>query len=170
MADLFRPLGVESKRWPISPAWRPCKKWRYVRRKCRAQSGRVRPAIAVLGVGRRQRVDGRCPGGRARRPFRPLCRRGPHGRGQQPPYLALGETPLDKRRPDSSAISPWPTRKGGPGPERGCMPRADTLQPRGKKRFGYDPLFEIVEYHRSFAELGHQVKACLSHRARAPTS
>ena len=33
--------------------------------------------------------------------------------------------------------------------------------------FGYDPLFEIVEYHRSFAELGLPVKSCLSHRARA---
>jgi len=32
---------------------------------------------------------------------------------------------------------------------------------------GYDPLFEIVEYHRTFGELGLQVKAHLSHRARA---
>ncbi len=40
-------------------------------------------------------------------------------------------------------------------------------QPRGAKGFGYDPLFEIVEYHRTFAELGERVKAVLSHRARA---
>ena len=33
--------------------------------------------------------------------------------------------------------------------------------------FGYDPLFEIVEYHRSFGELSPRVKSCLSHRARA---
>ena len=39
--------------------------------------------------------------------------------------------------------------------------------PRGLHGFGYDPLFEIVEYHRSFAELGLRVKAHLSHRARA---
>jgi XTP/dITP diphosphohydrolase len=38
---------------------------------------------------------------------------------------------------------------------------------RGNNGFGYDPLFEIVEYHRSFAEFGPLVKACLSHRARA---
>jgi XTP/dITP diphosphohydrolase len=41
------------------------------------------------------------------------------------------------------------------------------LAPRGSAGFGYDPLFEIVEYHRTFAELGNAVKACLSHRARA---
>jgi XTP/dITP diphosphohydrolase len=37
----------------------------------------------------------------------------------------------------------------------------------GTGGFGYDPLFEIVEYHRTFGELGRVVKACLSHRARA---
>ena len=41
------------------------------------------------------------------------------------------------------------------------------LEPRGTSGFGYDPLFEIVEYHRTFAELGPLAKACLSHRARA---
>jgi len=39
--------------------------------------------------------------------------------------------------------------------------------PSGTGGFGYDPLFEIVEYHRTFAELGNAVKAVLSHRARA---
>lgn len=39
--------------------------------------------------------------------------------------------------------------------------------PIGTGGFGYDPLFEIVEYHRTFAELGTSVKAVLSHRARA---
>lgn len=39
--------------------------------------------------------------------------------------------------------------------------------PRGRGGFGYDPLFEVVEYHRTFGELSPLVKACLSHRARA---
>jgi len=39
----------------------------------------------------------------------------------------------------------------------------------GNGGFGYDPLFEIVEYHRSFGELSPLVKAHLSHRARAAT-
>lgn len=39
--------------------------------------------------------------------------------------------------------------------------------PRGTSGFGYDPVFQIVEYHRSLAELGPLVKAALSHRAQA---
>lgn len=39
--------------------------------------------------------------------------------------------------------------------------------PRGVHGFGYDPLFEIPEYHLTFAELGSTVKSVLSHRARA---
>lgn len=38
---------------------------------------------------------------------------------------------------------------------------------RGDGGFGYDPLFEIPEYHQTFAELGNAVKSVLSHRARA---
>ncbi|MGA2253549.1 MAG: non-canonical purine NTP pyrophosphatase [Thermoguttaceae bacterium] len=37
----------------------------------------------------------------------------------------------------------------------------------GDGGFGYDPLFEIVEYHRSFGALSPLVKSHLSHRARA---
>ncbi len=38
---------------------------------------------------------------------------------------------------------------------------------RGTGGFGYDPLFLIPEYHRTFGELSPTVKHCLSHRARA---
>ena len=38
---------------------------------------------------------------------------------------------------------------------------------RGEGGFGYDPLFEIPEYHQTFAQLGSTVKSVLSHRARA---
>lgn len=41
------------------------------------------------------------------------------------------------------------------------------FKPFGEHGFGYDPLFEIVEYHRTFAEFGLRVKAVLSHRSRA---
>ena len=33
--------------------------------------------------------------------------------------------------------------------------------------FGYDPLFEVPEYHRTFGELDPAVKRALSHRSRA---
>ncbi len=38
---------------------------------------------------------------------------------------------------------------------------------RGDGGFGYDPLFEIVEFHQTFAELGLAVKNAISHRGRA---
>lgn len=37
----------------------------------------------------------------------------------------------------------------------------------GAGGFGYDPLFEVVEYHRTFGELAPAVKRVLSHRSRA---
>ncbi|HEX4145736.1 MAG TPA: non-canonical purine NTP pyrophosphatase [Pirellulales bacterium] len=41
------------------------------------------------------------------------------------------------------------------------------FEPVGTAGFGYDPLFEIAEYHRTFGQLGIAVKRVLSHRARA---
>lgn len=40
-------------------------------------------------------------------------------------------------------------------------------EPRGSGGFGYDPLFLIREYHRTFGELGPAAKHAISHRARA---
>jgi XTP/dITP diphosphohydrolase len=41
------------------------------------------------------------------------------------------------------------------------------FEPSGANGFGYDPLFEVVEYHRTFGELGPHVKQAISHRSRA---
>src|SRR6476659_6801529 len=41
------------------------------------------------------------------------------------------------------------------------------FKPAGANGFGYDPLFEVVEYHRTFGELGPHAKQALSHRSRA---
>lgn len=46
---------------------------------------------------------------------------------------------------------------------RGVLTRA----PRGEHGFGYDPLFLIPEYHKTFGELSPLVKAQISHRSRA---
>jgi len=40
------------------------------------------------------------------------------------------------------------------------------FEPIGTGGFGYDPLFELMEYHRTFGEMGSAIKAALSHRAR----
>ncbi|SIO60975.1 XTP/dITP diphosphohydrolase [Singulisphaera sp. GP187] len=42
-----------------------------------------------------------------------------------------------------------------------------TRSPQGENGFGYDPLFLIPEYHKTFGELSSVVKRQLSHRARA---
>jgi XTP/dITP diphosphohydrolase len=42
-----------------------------------------------------------------------------------------------------------------------------TREPRGAHGFGYDPLFLIPEYHKTFGELSPLVKHQLSHRSRA---
>ena len=48
-----------------------------------------------------------------------------------------------------------------------CCAGRIVLEPRGTNGFGYDPVFEVIEYHRTFGQLSASVKACLSHRARA---
>ncbi len=41
------------------------------------------------------------------------------------------------------------------------------LEEQGSGGFGYDPMFEVIEYHQTFGVLSPAVKSCLSHRARA---
>jgi XTP/dITP diphosphohydrolase len=41
------------------------------------------------------------------------------------------------------------------------------VAPAGSGGFGYDPLFEVIECHRTFGELAPAVKRVLSHRSRA---
>lgn len=42
-----------------------------------------------------------------------------------------------------------------------------TTELRGTAGFGYDPLFEVREYHRTFGEMGPAIKRTISHRSRA---
>jgi XTP/dITP diphosphohydrolase len=80
----------------------------------------------------------------------------------------LGELPLEQRTAHyvSHAVLADPlgnVRCQGTGQCHGRI----RFQPAGSGGFGYDPYFEIIEYHRTFAELGNIVKSVLSHRARA---
>lgn len=47
-----------------------------------------------------------------------------------------------------------------------CHGRLRTTR-AGVAGFGYDPLFEVLEYHQTFGELGLAVKGIISHRSRA---
>jgi XTP/dITP diphosphohydrolase len=80
----------------------------------------------------------------------------------------LGSLPLEKRSAHyvSHVVLADP---GGNvrGESAGMCHGRIRVEPAGSGGFGYDPYFEIVEYHRTFAELGNVVKSVLSHRARA---
>ncbi|HTQ38248.1 MAG TPA: RdgB/HAM1 family non-canonical purine NTP pyrophosphatase [Pirellulales bacterium] len=80
----------------------------------------------------------------------------------------LGKTPLEKRTAHyvchATLADPAGTIQAQA--DGYCHGRI-RFEPVGTGGFGYDPLFEIVEYHRTFGELGPAVKAALSHRARA---
>ena len=80
----------------------------------------------------------------------------------------LGDRPLRERSAHyvcHMALSD-PTGEIAVAAEAICRGRI-VFEPRGSAGFGYDPLFEIVEYHRTFGELGDRVKSLISHRARA---
>jgi XTP/dITP diphosphohydrolase len=80
----------------------------------------------------------------------------------------LADTPLDRRTAQFVCHVAVADPLGAIRAESEAACRGRILfKPRGQDGFGYDPLFEIVEYHRTFAEFGLRVKAALSHRARA---
>jgi len=80
----------------------------------------------------------------------------------------LGDTPLERRTARFACHIAVSDPSGEIRAESDAACRGRILfEPRGVGGFGYDPLFEIVEYHRSFAEFGLLVKSYLSHRARA---
>ena len=41
------------------------------------------------------------------------------------------------------------------------------FQPKGEHGFGYDPIFLVPEYEKTFAELGDKIKNRISHRGKA---
>lgn len=80
----------------------------------------------------------------------------------------LGDTPLERRTARyvchvAVADPAGNVRAESDGICRGRI----RFEPAGANGFGYDPLFEVVEYHRTFGELGPSVKRVLSHRSRA---
>lgn len=80
----------------------------------------------------------------------------------------LGETPLERRTAHYVCHAVLSDPQGNVRAESSgsCHGRI-RFEPAGTAGFGYDPLFEVIEYHHTFGELGERVKPLLSHRARA---
>jgi XTP/dITP diphosphohydrolase len=79
----------------------------------------------------------------------------------------LANTPLEKRTAHYTCAAALADPSGNIqcDYEQYCRGRI-LFEPVGTGGFGYDPLFEIVEYHRTFGELKPAVKQAVSHRAR----
>ena len=142
---------------------------RHLCRKRRPQSHTASRTSPPLGPRRRQWPRRRCP---LRRPGVYSARFSGHGATDESNNRLLleklGKTPLEKRTAHyvCHATLADPTGQIRAEAEGYCHGRI-RFEPAGAGGFGYDPLFEIVEYHRTFGELGPAVKAALSHRARA---
>ena len=80
----------------------------------------------------------------------------------------LEGTPLEKRKAGYVCHMTLSDPQGAirAESEASCRGRI-VFAPEGEHGFGYDPLFEVIEYHRTFGRLGPTAKAILSHRARA---
>ena len=80
----------------------------------------------------------------------------------------LGDTPLPQRSARYVCHVTVADPTGAVRAESHDICRGRILfEPHGTNGFGYDPLFELVEYHRTFGQLGPRVKQALSHRSRA---
>lgn len=80
----------------------------------------------------------------------------------------LGATPLEQRTAHYACQLALADPQGAIRATCGAICRGRIrVQPAGSAGFGYDPLFEVVEYHRTFGELGDTIRGVLSHRARA---
>jgi XTP/dITP diphosphohydrolase len=80
----------------------------------------------------------------------------------------LGDTPIEKRAAHYVCHVTVADPSGAVRAESHDICRGRIrFEPSGNNGFGYDPLFEIVEYHRTIGELGPTVKRTLSHRSRA---
>lgn len=80
----------------------------------------------------------------------------------------LGQTPLEKRQAHYTCHMALSDPHGDvrESVECHCHGRI-RFEAAGTAGFGYDPYFEVPEYHKSFGQLGDKVKSLLSHRARA---
>lgn len=79
----------------------------------------------------------------------------------------LKEVPLEKRGARFVSVISVVFPDGRKISVRGECRGIIGFEERGSHGFGYDPLFIIPEYDKTFAELGPDVKNKISHRARA---
>jgi len=75
--------------------------------------------------------------------------------------------PLRKRKAHYICAVALADNNGLLGVVEGICSGLIALEPRGSAGFGYDPLFYISKYKKTFAQLGEKVKHKMSHRYHA---
>ncbi|MFA4992735.1 MAG: RdgB/HAM1 family non-canonical purine NTP pyrophosphatase [Candidatus Omnitrophota bacterium] len=76
----------------------------------------------------------------------------------------LKDLPLAKRRAHYVCAVALADKNGLLGVVEGICPGLIALTPSGSAGFGYDPLFYIPKYKKTFAQLGEKIKHKMSHR------
>ncbi len=79
----------------------------------------------------------------------------------------LEGVPLEKRRAKFETVIALVLENGNVITVTGECKGTIGFEPRGEKGFGYDPLFIVDGYDKTFAELGEKIKNKISHRAKA---
>ncbi|MCK4261620.1 RdgB/HAM1 family non-canonical purine NTP pyrophosphatase [bacterium] len=79
----------------------------------------------------------------------------------------LEGVPLSKRKARFRSAVALANPKGWTRVVGGSCRGRISFKPRGNSGFGYDPIFIIPKYNKTFGELGYPLKNKLSHRARA---
>ena len=79
----------------------------------------------------------------------------------------LESTPPDKRQAAFICCLVLALPDGREVVAQGRLEGLIALEPRGKRGFGYDPVFYLPEYEATVAQIGAEEKNKISHRARA---
>ena len=80
---------------------------------------------------------------------------------------SLKKVPAQKRKAYYSCAVALADSKGLLGVVEGKCSGLIGFELKGKRGFGYDPLFIIPEYNKTFAQLGERIKHKMSHRYHA---
>lgn len=79
----------------------------------------------------------------------------------------LKDLPLSKRKAHYACAVALADKNGLIGVAEGSCCGLIAFTPRGSAGFGYDPLFYIPKYKKTFAQLGEKIKHKMSHRYHA---
>ncbi|HID94171.1 MAG TPA: XTP/dITP diphosphatase [bacterium (Candidatus Stahlbacteria)] len=79
----------------------------------------------------------------------------------------LGDRPLEERAARFRCMIAVVDSDGEPKIFEGTVNGYIGFEERGNAGFGYDPLFIVPQYNKTFAELGEDLKNRISHRAKA---